>query len=124
MEMETRGSGSGEDRAVTPPSRELERADGKVVLGFSLKPATSTAAPAPVKLGLATNPLKAKPAAAPAANPLKRPNVFKAAASAATPAEPAAGKKRELTAAERIMYEDQERKRRRMEREAGSVHAF
>ncbi|KAI0032799.1 domain of Kin17 curved DNA-binding protein-domain-containing protein [Vararia minispora EC-137] len=57
------------------------------------------------------------------ANPLKRPNVFKmAAAKQKTDGGPAAGAKRKepMTAAERLIQEDQERKRRRMEREAGS----
>ena len=62
------------------------------------------------------NPLKAS------ANPLKRPNVFKQAAEKKSTSPPAeAGKKRdasEMTAAQRLMLEDQERKRRKLEREA------
>lgn len=97
----------------------LKRDEGneKVVLSFSAKPAVAVAAPVatpsvgfknPLKLG--ANPLKA--------NPLKRPNVFKSAPS--NDADKANEKKRPapMTAAERLIIEDQERKRRRMDRES------
>jgi DNA/RNA-binding protein KIN17 len=120
----------------TPPAEAgLKREDGteKVVLSFSMKPAAAasaavTSAPASVSgpsaapvpapttsmsfgssSGLKLNPLK------PTANPLKRPNVFKAA-SAASAEKEAPSKKRELSAAEKLMAEDQELKRRRMDR--------
>ena len=111
----------------TPPVEEgLKRDESteKVVLSLAPKVSptpTSNAAAAPI--GLKLNPLKPNPLK-PGVNPLKRPNVFKAAAlSSATPAPTDAdktnGKKREapMTAAERLIFEEQERKRRRMEKE-------
>lgn len=86
-------------------------------------PPSTTPAPSQTQTkGIKLNALK--PAAA---NPLKRPNVFKMAAAAKTERkekeafpEQVAGKKREapMSAAERLIFEDQERKRRRMERDA------
>lgn len=110
-----------------PPVEEgLKRDESteKVVLSFAPKAlATSSAGPPG---GLKLNPLKlsANPLK-PAVNPLKRPNVFKAAAvssatgSASADDEKIHGKKREapMTAAERLIFEDHQRKRRRMERE-------
>ncbi|KAJ6622620.1 zinc finger protein RTS2 [Mycena sp. CBHHK59/15] len=103
----------------------LKRDEGaeKVVLSFSAKPAPAPAAAAPA-IGFKANPLK--PAVNPLkANPLKRPNVFKAAAAASSSSnadsEKSSDKKRpasSMTAAERLIIEDQERKRRRMDREA------
>lgn len=110
-----------------PAEEGLKRDESteKVVLSLAPKAlATSTAGPSgglklnPLKLG--ANPLK------PAVNPLKRPNVFKAAAVSSAPGSASAdgekthGKKREapMTAAERLIFEDHERKRRRLEREA------
>jgi DNA/RNA-binding protein KIN17 len=108
----------------TPPEDTgLQREEGaaKVVLSFSAKPsASAAAAPASSSTpsisigsssGLKLNPLKG------GANPLKRPNVFKAASlSASASAEKEApAKKRELSAAEKLIVEDQERKRRRTE---------
>ncbi|KAJ7214004.1 domain of Kin17 curved DNA-binding protein-domain-containing protein [Mycena pura] len=93
----------------TPPDEVgLKRDEGaeKVVLSFAAKAAPEPAA-AP-SLVLKANPLKA--------NPLKRPNVFKTAASSSSSA-PDTDKKRPaaaMSAAERVIMEDQERKRRRM----------
>lgn len=115
---------SGSKPEESPPAEELglkrDEATEKVVL--SLTPKTSTAASSGIKLNAlkpAANPLKA--------NPLKRPNVFKQAAAASssphsTQPEKSNGKKREapMTAAERLMSEDQERKRRRMERDVAA----
>ncbi|KAK0504368.1 domain of Kin17 curved DNA-binding protein-domain-containing protein [Armillaria luteobubalina] len=56
----------------------------------------------------AVNPLKA--------NPLKRPNVFKAASTSST-SSGAQKRSVPMTAAERLILEEQDRKRRRMERE-------
>lgn len=118
----------------SPPVEEGLKRDEiteKVVLSLAIKapatslPAGSTMAPMGLKLNsaLKVNPLK------PGVNPLKRPNVFKTAASSSssTPAPSSAsvdtektnGRKREspMSAAERLIFEDQERKRRRMERE-------
>lgn len=130
----------------------LKRDEGeKLVLSFSMKPAastsgsnsppdtstpeSSTAAVSPTSTSTAVTSstistglkLGLKPVAA---NPLKRPNVFKMAAASKSNADKsksndaekpvAAGQKRgqEMTAAERLILEDQERKRRRMERNA------
>ncbi|EKM52190.1 uncharacterized protein PHACADRAFT_177563 [Phanerochaete carnosa HHB-10118-sp] len=121
-----------ESPSPPPEAQELKRGEGeKVVLSLAPKTpsATSTAA-APATTGLKINPLKVKPlkpAVNPlkaGVNPLKRSNPLKQAASSASPSTPpagddkVAGKKRDLTAAERLMFEDQERKKRRMEREA------
>jgi len=103
----------------TPPAEEGLKRDEtseKVVLSFSAKPVTT----APVlSTGLKINPLKAvNPLKA---NPLKRPNVFKS--SVPTTSEngdlTVNEKKRSapMSAAERLIIEEQERKRRRMDRD-------
>lgn len=113
---------SDSDSPPPAPEEGLKRDDGaeKVVLSFAPKaPTTISLAAKPAAVGgLKLNPLKAS-------NPLKRPNVFKQAASSSssTPAPTEAGKKRDasaMSAAERLMVEDQERKRRRMERETAA----
>jgi len=116
-ELEGSGSGSG---SASPPVEEqgLKREEGaeKVVLSLSTKPAApATSATAPTG-GLKLNPLK------PAVNPLKRQNVFKAPLAAKSPDSPSTGidKKRPATAmpaAERLILEERERKRRKMEKE-------
>lgn len=88
----------------------LKRDEGeKVVLSIGFKPtaakATTTAA-APVKF----NAFKM------AANPLKKTNALKQSTSS-TPAAVVGMKRKEMTASERLIQEDQERKRRKMERE-------
>lgn len=116
-EAESKGEGPS---SATEAGREegLKREeDKKVTISFGAKPAASTAGPS-MTGGLKLNALK------PAANPLKRPNVFKQAAStpkASVPAETAGTKRKatEMTAAERLILEDQERKKRKMERESG-----
>lgn len=121
---EAEASGS---KLEDPPSAEeagLKRDETteKVVLSFTPKtvPLASSSG------GLKLNPLKPTTNPLKASNPLKRPNVFKqAASSSSTPSsasaetENVAGKKRgaPMSAAERLIFEDQERKRRRMERE-------
>jgi len=115
----------------SPPVEEgLKRDEGaeKVVLSFSAKqpPRISTTDSSATTAsstagGLKMNPLK--PAVNPLkANPLKRPNVFKTAPSTGTgDAEKANEKKRAapiMTAAERLIIEEQERKRRRMDRDS------
>ncbi|KAJ7711490.1 domain of Kin17 curved DNA-binding protein-domain-containing protein [Mycena metata] len=111
-------AGASTSSSSTPPVEEgLKRDEGaeKVVLSFSAKPAPAAApsAAAPT-LAFKANPLKlANPLKA---NPLKRPNVFKTAPSTSSSA-PDNDKKRpasSMTAAERLIIEDQERKRRRM----------
>lgn len=120
---------SGSKPEASPPAEELglKRDDSteKVVLSFTPKTTASSSSSAAPSTGLKLNPLK--PAANPlkASNPLKRPNVFKQAAvsssaSTSTETEKTNGKKRDapMSAAERLIFEEQERKRRRMEREA------
>ncbi|KIM40968.1 hypothetical protein M413DRAFT_445740 [Hebeloma cylindrosporum] len=91
----------------------------KVVLSLSVKPTVAAAPTAPTgfkmnALKSGVNPLKA--------NPLKRPNVFKSgtpAAATESGEKPGNEKKRSapMSAAERIIIEEQERKRRRMDRD-------
>lgn len=122
-QVEAQGS-----RSESPPEEGLglKRDEGaeKVVLSLAPKPSTSgqsTSAPAAAGGGLklggvkpGVNPLKT--------NPLKRPNPLKSSG----PSKPAEGsgqteKKRSalpLSAAERLILEEQQRKRRRMDRES------
>ncbi|KAI0040817.1 hypothetical protein FA95DRAFT_1457178, partial [Auriscalpium vulgare] len=80
-ESEDKGEGPSTSGEVPPPEEGLKRDEGeKVKLSFAAKPM----APAPLKL----NPLK------PAGNPLKRPNVFKQAAAAASSSQPSTTAKR------------------------------
>ena len=128
--------GSGSDSKESPVPEEahvLKRDDStpKVVLSLAPKapsPPTENGAPSGLKFNAlkpAANPLKVtvnplKPTVNPlkaGANPLKRTNVFKAASSASS-VDSGQNKKRELSVTEKLMAEDQERKRRRMEREA------
>ncbi|KAH0826142.1 domain of Kin17 curved DNA-binding protein-domain-containing protein [Lanmaoa asiatica] len=107
--------------SASPPAEErgLQRDDSaeKVVLSLSIKPTAPVAStPAATAGGLRLNPLK------PGVNPLKRPNVFKTAAATKVPDHPDTShdKKRPasaMSAAERLILEEQERKRRKMERE-------
>ncbi|KAL1705206.1 domain of Kin17 curved DNA-binding protein-domain-containing protein [Schizophyllum commune] len=112
-EAKTSSSSGSEEEKEKEPEVGLKRDEGAEKLKLSFAPKTTAtpapSAPAPLKL----NPLKA--------NPLKRPNVFKAAA-ASKPA-PANDKKRSLSAAEQLIIEEQERKRRKLEREGHSVTA-
>lgn len=120
-----------ESPSPPPEAQELKRGEGeKVVLSFAPKtPAAASGVAAPASTGLKLNPLKSnplkmKPTVNPlkaGVNPLKRSNPLKQAPSSTSPSEEAdkvAGKKREMTAAESLIFEDQERKRRRMERDA------
>lgn len=87
------------------------------MLSFSTKPAPVALPSSAPNLGfknslkVTANPLKA--------NPLKRPNVFKSASTGGD-ASKANEKKRPapMTAAEMLIIEDQERKRRRMDRDS------
>ncbi|KAI5896979.1 uncharacterized protein SCHCODRAFT_02685882 [Schizophyllum commune H4-8] len=111
-EAKTSPSSGSEEEKEKEPEVGLKRDEGAEKLKLSFAPKTTAtpapSAPAPLKL----NPLKA--------NPLKRPNVFKAAASKPAPAN---DKKRSLSAAEQLIIEEQERKRRKLEREGHSVTA-
>lgn len=114
---------SGSNDNSSPVEEGLTRDEGveKVVLSFSAKPtapataATAAAAPSSTPSAGFKNPLKVNPLKA---NPLKRPNAFKSGSSAGD-SEKANEKKRPapMTAAERLILEDQERKRRRMDRD-------
>ncbi|KAF5367033.1 hypothetical protein D9758_004013 [Tetrapyrgos nigripes] len=117
----------------SPPAEEgLKRDEGeKVVFSFSAKPAaasesaeasTLTTESKPIGLKMnplkpTANPLKANPLKA---NPLKRPNVFKTGSATASTSGETESKKRPapMSAAERLILEDQERKKRRMDRES------
>lgn len=114
-----------DEGSASPPAGEgLKREEGaeKIVLSFSAKPAatseTATAAPIGLKLTAVkpgVNPFKV--------NPLKRPNVFKSAAPVKSESLEGSGendRKRPapMSAAERLIMEEQERKRRRMDRES------
>ena len=143
------GSSSGEEKEKPKLEEGLKKDEGeKVVLSFSVKPAaaasssasstsnsppadTSSTTPVAPSGGLKLNALKA-----PSANPLKRPNVFKMAVAAKREKslepekkekekEKLVGKKRDapMSAAERLIFEDQERKRRKMEREAERLNS-
>ncbi|KAI0372332.1 hypothetical protein BV20DRAFT_1034774 [Pilatotrama ljubarskyi] len=121
---------SGSKPEQSPPAEELglkrDESTEKVVLSLTPKTPALASSSASAASGIKLNALK--PAANPLkANPLKRPNVFKQAAapssgSTPTDTEKINGKKREapMTAAERLIFEEQERKRRRMEREAAA----
>jgi DNA/RNA-binding protein KIN17 len=97
----------------------LQREEGekKVVLSLTAKPAVASSSATPsegLKFGAikpVVNPLKV--------NPLKRANPLKQASSSSSAADKSSGKRKEtpLSAAEKLILEDQERKRRRMERE-------
>jgi len=105
--------------STTPPVEEGLKRDEtteKVVLSFSAKPTTASNTSSN-GTSLKMNPLK--PANPLKANPLKRPNVFKAGGTAPS-AQDVNEKKRPapISAAERLIVEEQERKRRKMDREA------
>ena len=108
----------------TPPREGLKRDEGaeKVVLSFAPKPKPETEASTPTPAGgLKLSEVK------PGINPLKRPNVFKTVAS--SKGSPLAeelvktseknDKKRAapMSMPEKLIIEDQERKRRRMDRD-------
>lgn len=113
IERATASTGNAEASGSTTPPEEagLKRSDGddKVVLSFAVKPkpAAESANPAP-PVALKMNPLKVNPLKA---NPLKS-NPLKAGVS-----NPLKRKPEEMTAAQRLIQEDQERKRRKMERD-------
>lgn len=106
----------------------LKRDEGteKLSFSFAAKPAASSSsgpATSAAPTGLKMNPLKASNPLK-ATNPLKRPNVFKStgSSSSASATAPTAAKRdsAQMSAAERLIIEDQERKRRKMERDASS----
>ncbi|EKM79667.1 hypothetical protein AGABI1DRAFT_114153 [Agaricus bisporus var. burnettii JB137-S8] len=123
-----------DSKSGSPPSDEgLKRDEGeKVVLSLSAKvptglssASTSASSPSAAPATLKLNPLK--PNINPLkANPLKRPNVFKTAVGGTNLSgsnDKSNDKKRPASAmsvAEKLILEDQERKRRRMERESAA----
>jgi len=130
-EAEATGAIIETDEAAFAEGLKRDSSTDKVVLSFSMsKPATSTSKPdeessdtlpsgqAPIKLN--ANPLKfgisqPKPISNPLkANPLKPSNPLKTIST-----DPIAGKKRERepTTAEKLMMEEMERKRRKIDRE-------
>jgi len=116
----------GGEGSASPPAQEgLKRDDTteKVVLSFSAKPAaTSDTSTASAPMGLKLNSMK--PGVNPLkVNPLKRPNVFKSAVPVKSQSPEGVNgndKKRSapMSAAERLIIEEQERKRRRMDRDS------
>ncbi|KAI0301092.1 zinc finger protein RTS2, partial [Multifurca ochricompacta] len=121
-EREARNKGEGTsaaDSAEEEKRREegLQREEGdkKLVLSLSARLSSSATQSEGFKLTppkQLVNPLKA--------NPLKRPNPLKQAFAGPSTAEKVGGKRKEtpLSASEKLILEDQERKRRRMERES------
>ncbi|KAH9080311.1 domain of Kin17 curved DNA-binding protein-domain-containing protein [Lactarius deliciosus] len=110
QQIERAEQGASEEEKRRVEGLQREEGEKKVVLSLSAKPAGASLKLNPLRL--AANPLKA--------NPLKRPNPLKQASASSSTAERANGKRKEasLTAAEKLILEEQERKRRRMEREA------
>jgi len=110
----TSAAGALEDEGLKREGLQREEGEKKVVLSFSAKPSVPLSSTTPPGGGLKLNPLK------PAANPLKRTNPLKQASSSSNAADKSSGKRKEtpLSAAEKLILEDQERKRRRMERES------
>lgn len=115
----TSDSSKSDTSTPAPPAEEgLKRSEGaeKVVLSLSAKPSTAEPDNQPA-VGFGT--LKMNPLKVPSTNPLKRPNVFK---TVPPPSNARSGvgnekvKKRPMGAAESLIYEEQERKRRKMER--------
>ncbi|KAF8349593.1 domain of Kin17 curved DNA-binding protein-domain-containing protein [Amanita rubescens] len=108
----------------TPPGEGLKRDEGaeKLVLSFAPKPKPETeASPSAPAGGLKLSGVK------PGINPLKRPNVFKmfasskgtslAEESAKTSEKSDRKRPAPMSMAEKLIVEDQERKRRRMDRD-------
>jgi len=101
----------------------LRRDEGeKVILSLSAKPtlvvlsSASAATSVPVDSGLKLNPLKSGISINPLkANPLKRPNVFKTSNSSQTEGDRAKRPVATMSAAEKLILEDQDRKRRKTE---------
>ena len=122
-EGQSKTSEEDSEKSAVEEGLKRDEISEKVVLSFSTKPAAaqlpSEVSTVPTMPSLKMNPLKLN-----ASNPLKRPNVFKAASSNKLEKDQGEiakvnGKRRDapMSAAERLIYEDQERKRRKMERE-------
>jgi len=125
-QIERAAATAGSSEASPPPVEEgLKRDEGaeKVVLSLAPKvpaAAAATSAPLATSGALKLNPIK--PTVNPfkaGVNPLKRTNVLKTAVPP-TPSNTDKDNEKKraapMTAAERLIFEEQERKRRRMER--------
>ena len=113
----TSAEGASEEEKRREEGLQREEGEKKVVLSLSAKPATASSATVVPSEGLKLNSLKltANPLKA---NPLKRPNPLKqASASSSVPKR----KETSLSAAEKLILEEQGRKRRRIEREGKTV---
>ena len=131
-QIERAKADAGEDegselKSGSPPVDEgLKRDEGeKVILSLSAKPtlvvlsSASAATSVPVDSGLKLNPLKSGININPLkANPLKRPNVFKTSNSSQVEGDRAKRPAATMSAAEKLILEDQDRKRRRTERQS------
>jgi len=122
-------SGSPSDQSDKPAVEEGLKRDEmpeKIVLSFAVKTPASSSSSIPAATTSSSGPgLKLNPLKMSSSNPLRRPNVFKAAAAKTAYGEnpeKTIAKKREAptTAVERLIVEDQGRKRRKMERDGGS----
>jgi len=122
-EVETKGESSDSDKLDKEEGLKRDETTEKVIISLAPKVPIVTLS-SDVAAGPSTSGLKFNALKAPAGNPLKRPNVFKMAASSkpshGQDTEKVAGKKRDtpMSAAERLIFEDQERKRRKMERDS------
>jgi DNA/RNA-binding protein KIN17 len=109
IERAAQESQAGPSNTPPPETAEGLKRDSqseKVVLSFSAKPSPASTAPSASAGGLKLNPLKANPLkASSTSNPLKAGMKRSAPAPA------------QMSAAERLIVEEQERKRRRMDRE-------
>jgi len=120
IERAAEASTSTASSSTTPPAEEGLKRDEtteKVVLSFSTKPPApaATSNPSLSGTGLKMNPLK--PANPLKANPLKRPNVFKTGGAASNTEVNEKKRPAPISATERLIMEEQERKRRKMDRE-------
>jgi len=108
----TSTAGEAEEDKKREDGLQREEGEKKLILSFSAKP-SATSSSTTSSEGIKLNPLK------PALNPLKRINPLKQASAASSAADKSNGKRKEtpLSAAEKLILEEQERKRRRMERE-------
>jgi len=105
--------------SLTPPVEEgLKRDENteKFILSLSAKPAAAVPTATTNGVGLKMNPLKSvNPLKA---NPLKRPNVLKTGGAASSSEVNEKKRSAPMSAAERLIMEEQERKRRKMDRES------
>ncbi|KAL0062328.1 hypothetical protein AAF712_010812 [Marasmius tenuissimus] len=138
IERATAEAGPSGSSESPPPEEGLKRDEEseKVVISFGAKPTpasnstdeqpgSSGATPTPGPIGLKMNPLKPttnplKPKANPlkAANPLKRANPLKAGAPSSSHGQETKKRPAPTTAAEQLILEDQQRKKRKMDQDS------